>query len=131
MGVTTLRWIAVIPGAIVAGLISRAVFVIANSVSLGMMGIDTEWLPTAIAVNVALGVCGVCGAVYAGAWIAPSHKAGAGRIVGALLAAFGILAVVVAIGTDPPSTDMIDIVAGILAGLYFLVRPEVPRLKAR
>lgn len=85
--ITAFRWLAFIPGAFIAGLLSYLLIFYSNKLSMRMMGIDTEgFINTTILVALS-GAAQGTSFVYAGARIAPSNR----KAVSYGLAVFAIL----------------------------------------
>lgn len=83
-----LRWIAVLPAAILAGIAAGVLSNIINQLSLSWAGFNPEWwlsrAYTDAVANVMLGT----GCIYAGARVAPSHKTTVALALAALLLVF-------------------------------------------
>src|SRR4051812_36103261 len=85
----TARWICVLPGAVVSGVLAGMLANVVNQLSLSWSGVNPEWLIarlyTDAVANIVLGGVGI----YVGAKIAPAHKTKVALILSGLALVFG------------------------------------------
>lgn len=83
----TLRWIAILPTALIAALVAYFVIKTANFIFSGMQGVDTGSYLFRAAVDLMSSTAMGAGFVYAGTWVSPDHK----KPVAYVLAAIGLV----------------------------------------
>ena len=79
--ISILRWIAVLPGAVLAAVLVRAIVGVVNTWTVP----DPEWLLTQFSIGFGTGCVFVAALVFSGAWIAPSKKNSTGLVLAVLI----------------------------------------------
>jgi hypothetical protein len=82
---TVLRWIAVLPVAIVGGVLAGMLSNVLNRFSFGWIGMSTQWWLPRIYIEGMANLIAAATAIYLGAVTAPSHSATVGLVLAGML----------------------------------------------